>query len=446
MFREWNNERNQFILLIIIGGLLGWVAGYPGWGIVAVCVPYTLWMLKRTRILIHWLKTDKRQDPPESTGVWGAIFDYLHHQRRKNNEQLQLLYDIIKRAKESTNAIRDAVVVIDRKNNLEWWNDAAEKLLGLRRKSDIGQPITNLLRDPRFIHYFDAGEFDKSLEIPSSINPQITLQFQFTHFGQGELILVARDISRLHNLEQMRKDFVANVSHELRTPLTVIKGYLETFIDSIGPEQTTLIKGLKQMDQQAKRMELLVNDLLMLARLETEDSRDPLKPVAVAQLVQQVSNEALPLAESKQQTITLDLDESLYIEGVDSELNSAFSNLIVNAVNYTPVNGAIAIRWWRDNEGAYLEVEDNGIGIDSKHIPRLTERFYRADPSRYAKTGGTGLGLAIVKHVLLHHHGYLNISSTLGEGSVFTCHFPLQTITTPADFEEDANQSRKLSY
>ena len=448
--REWKNELRQFLLLIAIGFFLGYLAGYPGWGISLILLPYCYWLLRRTRALIYWLQENLDHPPPESTGVWGSIYDHLYRQQQQQAANVRRLMNIINRAQESTNAIRDAVVVLDRGNGLEWWNDAAEAMLGLRRESDRGQLVTNLLRDPRFVRYFEARHFDKDLEIPGTHHRQTMLRYQFTPFGEGELLMVVRDVSKMHNIEQMRKDFVANVSHELRTPLTVIRGYLETFIDSMEPGQSTLAKGLGQMDHQAKRMEMLVNDLLMLSRLETEDSREPVRTINLAELVQQVHTEALPLAESRQQSIRLDLDPTLAIAGAYMELRSAISNLVVNAVNYTPENGKIALRLWQDDDGAYLEVEDNGIGIDPKHIPRLTERFYRADPSRNTKTGGTGLGLAIVKHVLLHHNAYLNISSRPGEGSVFTCHFPaaivVDSTTTPDSTIQVKDQSRKFSY
>ncbi|HVK99918.1 MAG TPA: phosphate regulon sensor histidine kinase PhoR, partial [Dongiaceae bacterium] len=231
-----------------------------------------------------------------------------------------------------------------------------------------------------------------------------------------------------HNLEQMRKDFVANVSHELRTPLTVIKGYLETFLDVMGESNPQLKRGLAQMQQQAHRMELLVNDLLLLSRLETENTTQPMKAVTVGRLLKQVYNDAHALNGDKGHRIQLEADENLAIFGDENELRSAFSNLVMNAVKYTPDKGNILIRWWADADGAHMSVQDDGIGIDAKHIPRLTERFYRADQSRHAKTGGTGLGLAIVKHVLIHHGAHLAIESEPGEGSTFTCHFPRKNI------------------
>jgi two-component system phosphate regulon sensor histidine kinase PhoR len=432
VLREWNLEFNQLLVLVAIGAFIGWAVGYPGWGIALVTSSYSVWMLVRSRELLRWLRGNADAEIPEGSGLWGAIFDNLYQQRKLQRQQVQQLQTIIARAQQSTNAITDAVIVVNHHGELEWWNQAGSSLLGLQTKTDSGQPITNLVRDPRFVRYFTRGQFESPLEIPSSRRQGTMLQFQITTFGEGDRLIVVRDVTRLHNLEQMRKDFVANVSHELRTPLTVIKGYLETFLDMLGPDNAPLKRGLSQMQQQALRMELLVNDLLLLSRLETENTTQPLKPVAVAKLLRQVYNDALAINDDKQHRIHLDADDNLQIYGDENELRSAFSNLVVNAVKYTPEQGEIHIRWWADADGAHMAVTDNGIGIDAKHIPRLTERFYRADPSRHIKTGGTGLGLAIVKHVLIHHGANLLIDSTLGKGSTFTCHFPGKTIVSQA--------------
>lgn len=432
MFKEWNIELNQFIILVIIGAIGGWTLGYPGIGVALVSVPYCLWMLFRTRDLSRWLLEDDNSDPPESTGLWGLIFDNLYQQKKSYKGQIHNLQDIIIRAQQSTNAIRDAVIVVDIHGVLEWWNDAGTRLLGFQLKTDRGQSLTNLLRDPRFIRYFDAGNYQRPLEIPSSHQPGVVLQFQITVFGAGERLIVARDVTRVHNLEQMRQDFVANVSHELRTPLTVIKGYLETFMDNLQEDHPQLSRGLNRMNEQALRMEALVNDLLLLSRLETEQNERVMKPVGIPALLQQIYNDALAMNDSKQHNIQLEISSDQDINGDQEELRSAFSNLVINAIKYNPQQSNITLRWYDDENGVYMEVEDDGTGIDPQHLPRLTERFYRADQSRHSKTGGTGLGLAIVKHVLIHHNGKLNIYSELGEGSVFTCQFPRKTLVNSA--------------
>jgi two-component system phosphate regulon sensor histidine kinase PhoR len=224
----------------------------------------------------------------------------------------------------------------------------------------------------------------------------------------------------------MRKDFFANVSHELRTPLTVIKGYLETLLDSSTPNTATE-RALQQMSQQAKRMDALVNDLLLLNRLET-DKAPPKAPVAINTLLAQIVQDAKVLSGEKHHTITLDQNEAVQVLGDSNELHSAISNLIFNAVKYTPPHKNIYVRSYKNDEGLHISIQDEGIGVEPQHIPRLTERFYRADNSRNSETGGTGLGLAIVKHVLVRHDASLDIRSQLGKGSTFTCHFPIKRL------------------
>lgn len=428
MLKEWNIEVNLLLALVALGGMGGWALGHPGWGVALALAGWSLRMLWAARALLQWLRSDEQADVPESTGLWGAIFDNLYQKSRQQRQRLAHLHGIIDRIRQSTNAITDAVILTDSVGNLDWWNHAATRLLGLQTSTDRGQPITHLVRDPRFVRFYSQTRFDSMLEIPSARQSGQKLQFQITVFGEGDRLIVVRDTTRLHHLEQMRKDFVANVSHELRTPLTVIKGYLETFIEMLDSDNAPLKRGLGQMQQQTQRMEMLVNDLLLLSRLEAAGAPVVQKPVAVAALLRQVQNDALAINDQKRHQIVLETDDSLRLSGDENQLRSAFSNLVVNAVKYTPEQGRILIRWWADDSGAHLAVQDNGIGIEARHIPRLTERFYRADPSRHAKTGGTGLGLAIVKHVLLHHGGQLQIDSTPGKGSTFTCHFPATSI------------------
>ena len=232
-----------------------------------------------------------------------------------------------------------------------------------------------------------------------------------------------RDVTRLHQLEQMRKDFVANVSHELRTPLTVIAGYLETLLDNVEAVNPRWLRALQQMQQQGARMQTLLNDLLLLAKLEATDYPSDNQPVPLEPLLQTILADAQVLSGSRAHQLSLDVEPGLRLKGSDSELRSAFSNLVFNAVKYTPDAGEIQVRCWSDAEGAHISVRDNGPGIEARHLPRLTERFYRVDSSRASHTGGTGLGLAIAKHVLMRHRGHLQVQSRPGHGSTFTCHF-----------------------
>jgi two-component system, OmpR family, phosphate regulon sensor histidine kinase PhoR len=429
--QDWQGAIVRRLLLIVAGCLLvGLITGEYAWALVVGLSAYVGWTLRQIHRLLLWLRNDQAdQPPPDSHGVWGEIFDSLYQLQRRDLRLRGQLQSVIDRVQGSTAALKDAVIMLDSDANLEWWNPAAERLLGLKKPQDAGHPVTNLVRHPSFKEYFDNGRHEEPLELSSPVNDRLWLQVTITRYGNSEHLMVVRDITRLHQLEQMRKDFVANVSHELRTPLTVIAGYLETMLEHTDEMPARWPRALNQMNQQAGRMQHLLNDLLLLAKLEATNPPANAQPVAVATLLQSIKGDAQALSAERNHQITLEADPTLLLKGSESELRSAFSNLVFNAVKYTPDNGEIHVRWWCNEHGAHLAVQDSGIGIESKHLPRLTERFYRVDSSRASNTGGTGLGLAIVKHVLLRHQGRLDVNSTPGKGSVFTCHFPLSQAT-----------------
>ncbi len=244
-------------------------------------------------------------------------------------------------------------------------------------------------------------------------------------YGKDQRLLIARDVTRMQRLERIRRDFVTNVSHELRTPLTVIRGYLES-LQNDPACRDACGRALATMGQQAQRMQHIVEDLLLLSRLETAHPQDDPHPVAVPGLLRALLEDARLLARDKGHHITLECDEALHLRGNEKELYSAFSNLVFNAVKYTPEGGHIQLRWHQDGEGVKFQVQDDGIGIPPQAIPRLTERFYRVDVGRSRESGGTGLGLAIVKHVLKRHDARLAVKSEVGKGSTFTCIFPTE--------------------
>jgi two-component system phosphate regulon sensor histidine kinase PhoR len=425
MTHDWRtNLLRHLVLLAAASLLLGALSGAYAWSLTLAMALYLGWTLYRLWQMQHWLKTHQDQEePPQSEGLFGEIYDSLYHRQRRSRRSRERLQEVIERVQASTAALREAVVMLDQDGNLEWWNPAAESLLGLKLP-DRGQPVTNLIRHPRFKDYFGQPSRPEPLELTSPLNDDLRLQFQLTEYGEQEYLMVVRDVSRLHQLEQMRKDFVANVSHELRTPLTVISGYLETLLEQPDGIEPRWRRALQQMQQQGGRMQRLVDDLLLLARLEASDYPSDSSPVEVPQLLAEIVDQASLLSGERGQRISLEAEPDLRIKGSDSELHSAFANLVVNAVNYTQPGAEIRVRWWSDAEGAHLSVTDNGPGIEERHLARLTERFYRVDSGRSSAAGGTGLGLAIVKHVLLRHRARLTIDSHPGQGSTFCCHFP----------------------
>ena len=421
----WNKEISRFLYILALAVIIGWLSGSAAWALVTAFAVY-LWLTYRfLRQLDHWLETNPNEPPPESWGIWGYLFDKIYHHQKRQQASQRRLMEVIDKVQRSSSALRDAVVMVDSHGNLEWWNNAAETMLGFRSPADKGQGLTNLLRDPRFIAYYDAQDYHEPLVLNSPMDDNLMLEYQITIFGRNERLILARNVTRLYRLEQMRKDFVANVSHELRTPLTVINGYLETFVDFSDQLPPRWSRATQQMQQQSRRMQNIINDLLLLSRLETTDIEGQQQHIDIAQMTQCIRQDALLLSGDKGHHIHLDLQTDIQIIGSENELRSAISNLVFNAVKYTSEGSTIHIRWFENSHGATLCVEDNGPGIDPRHLPRLTERFYRVDKGRSAETGGTGLGLAIVKHVLIRHNAKLEIKSELNQGSRFMCQFPI---------------------
>jgi two-component system phosphate regulon sensor histidine kinase PhoR len=434
MRHTWQRQIHRFLLLVLISALIGWFFDATAEFLCVMLGAYSVWSLYQLIRLFRWLyKTpeDENVEPPESNGgLYGDIFDGIFHLQRRNREARERLESVINRIQTSAQALNDGIIMIDARGHLEWWNTAAERLLGFDSNVDVGQDITNLVRAPEFKRFFESNNYAEHFNFVSPINSNIQLHCQITLLNYKDRLMMVRDVSRIRRLEQMRKDFFANVSHELRTPLTVIKGYLETLLDS-GDLKPSLQRALEQMSQQSMRMDALINDLLLLNRLETDARTKSTENIPIDSLLKQIQHDALALSNDKQHTIELESDSNLKLIGSASELQSAFSNLIFNAVKYTPAHKKIVIRSWCDEQGAHVSVTDDGVGIEPQHIPRLTERFYRADSSHNSETGGTGLGLAIVKHVLMRHDAELEIQSHYGKGSTFTCHFPSARIAPP---------------
>ena len=380
--------------------------------------------LRQIYRLDKWLKAGNELEPPHAYGIWGELYHQLYRRERRNQERERRLRALLNRFQDSAAALPDAIVVLNSKGEIEWLNKAATKLLGLRAPHDIGQSITNLIRQPAFAA-LAQNPSETPLHIASPVDGSAYLLIRIVPYGKHEQLLIARDVTQLHKLEQIRRDFVANVSHELRTPLTVVSGYLETLADIRDPEW---VDSVKTMRQQTSRMQHIVEDLLLLARLESdkESSRDRQR-VAVPELIEDVLQEARELSRG-QHIIESTIDPNLLLSGSRNELHSAFSNLVFNAVQYTPAGGRITVTWHSDDSGAHFEVADTGPGIAAHHVDRLTERFYRIDDARSRELGGTGLGLAIVKHVLTRHGATLRIDSELGRGSRFICDFPANRI------------------
>ncbi len=415
--------------LLATGGALGALAGATAWGLFAATLAFALWQLRHLARFERWLAERPKGYPKAPPGLWEEVYSHVHRLQQRHKKRKKRLAALLNRFQESTAAMPDATVVLDAQGRIEWFNRAAAHLLGLRQPQDRGQRIHNLLRSPEFTAYITGGDYHTPLVMPAPAQPDRTLSVHVVPYGKDQRLLIARDVTRMQRLERIRRDFVTNVSHELRTPLTVIRGYLESLQDdpdcrdACGPALAT-------MGQQAQRMQHIVEDLLLLSRLESAQPQDDPQPVAVPGLLRALLEDARLLARDKGHHITLECDEALHLRGNEKELYSAFSNLVFNAVKYTPEGGHIRLRWFQDEDGAKFQVQDDGIGIPPHAIPRLTERFYRVDVDRSRASGGTGLGLAIVKHVLKRHDARLAVESEVDKGSTFTCVFPPDRVVT----------------
>lgn len=401
---------------------------------------YSLWHYRHIAELRRWLQDPKPEAVPQGWGIWDEVFADLYRMLRRQSQSQSRLTATLHDFQQASAAMPDGMVILDAADRIEWCNPRAEEHLGLDRLRDTGQQITYLVRQPRFSEYLHAQSFGEPLVLRQSRGRDFILSVQLVPYGDRQKLVISRDITDLERVETMRRDFIANVSHELRTPLTVLGGFLETISDIKAEDGALIRRSLPLMMDQARRMQHLVEDLLTLSRLESSTAPHREQPVNVPNLVRSLYQDACALSGGRHR-ITLDLATDDWINGAEEELRSAFTNLISNAVGYTPERGEITIAWRRTGDSAVFSVRDTGIGIEAHHIPRLTERFYRVDRSRSRETGGTGLGLAIVKHVLSRHKAHLDIVSEPGRGSTFSAEFPAERVVAPRHEEAMARSA-----
>lgn len=420
-----------FALARLAGALLlGLCIGlliHPSWiWLLATASLYLGWQLLNLYRLDRWLRMRSQLDPPNLGGIWGDIVGQVVRLHRRKQYHKQRLVQLFRELRRSTAALPDGVIILSSQHEIVWFNRQAARLLGLKRPIDIGLRVDNLIRAPEFIHYLHGDDYALPLVIRPPVQIDQYLALQVVPYGAGQSLLLVRDVTRQMRLESMRKDFVANASHELRTPLTVISGYLDALHEdpAIDP---TWAGPIQDMRTQARRMNTIISDLLELSRLESADGEAPREPIDVPALLERMYRAALTNPERKRH-VYLELESADGVFGAAQEIESAFSNLVVNALKYTLAEGTVRMRWWVDEEGAHFSVADDGIGIPAEHIPRLTERFYRVDAGRSRDQGGSGLGLAIVKHAMQRHGGTLDVHSVEGKGSTFTCNIPAQRL------------------
>lgn len=387
--------------------------------------------LRHRRQLEHWLEDPRAENAPDGWGRWRLLFSRLQQLRKQDQKNLLSLANSRDHFQRTVEALPDGVILLDRSDHIEWINPAAGRLLELDPQRDVGTLVNQLVRQSAFIdalrRFREQGGY-RDIE-PVLLSPKGTaawqmLSLQLIPFSAGGVLLLIRDVSDTVRTERLRRDFIANVSHELRTPLTVISGFLEQMTSAEPPEANAAQRFLTLMDEQARRMTRLVEDLLTLSRLENANEPPRQEQVDIPVLIETLVAESRVLSAGRHDIEARQV-AACGMSGSTDELRSAFGNLLSNAVRYTPNGGRITVSWLEAEDGLMFSVADTGIGIPEEHLPRLSERFYRVDKGRSNLTGGTGLGLAIVKHVLARHRGVLVIQSDVGKGSIFSARFPL---------------------
>ncbi len=431
MNTTWISLLLRLALIALFSATVGsWQGAVAGWatgclGLLVLLFSHTLQLSR----LQHWLKRPVSQTVPDAWGAWGNIFIEIYRllrQEAKARERILADLEIFSQAAEAS---PDGLVILDADDHIVWCNRIAEQHLGLRGERDAGLLVTNLIRLPRLAELLSGACEGQSLLYRPIERKGMVLSIEAIRFGKNRKLLISFDVTQIERADTIRRDFVANVSHELRTPLTVIAGFIEHILEEPVPAAAETQHQLGIMNEQVSRMLRLVDDLLTLSRLESEAQAPQEEEFDVRDLIYDVSAEARRLSGGRH-SITCEVVPA-FLKGSRDELHSAFSNLVSNAVRYTPESGRILLHWEVKEGKGVFSVEDSGIGIAEEHIPRLTERFYRVDRGRSRESGGTGLGLSIVKHVLLRHQASLEIASVPGAGSTFSAVFPAWRVTLP---------------
>jgi two-component system phosphate regulon sensor histidine kinase PhoR len=415
----WQVSIGRFVVLVLASGLAGLAIGHPLPALLVALFGYSCWSLYSLYRMQQWLRSRRRAPPPEDRGVWSDVTEYMWRKLRGERSRKRRLVALLRAFREAAAALPDGVVVLNRARGILWLNESAARLLRLSAQRDRGRRVDDFLPLAARKWLVEGPNSEPLIDLPAPHDETLRLSLRLIPYAHDQLLLVVRDISNLMRLEQVRRDFVANVSHELRTPLTVLHGYL----DMIEPEEIPQFAPmLADLRGQSRRMAQIVEDLLTLSRLEAPQEA-PDERVAMGAMLVALGREADALGQGRH-AVSVHCDSALDLRGSNQYLHSAFSNLVSNAVRYTPAGGSIEIRWAEAADGLRFSVTDTGYGIPAEHLPRITERFYRVSTSRSRALGGTGLGLSIVKHALHVHHARLEIDSELGKGSRFTAVFP----------------------
>lgn len=435
MRNVWLYELWRLMRFILPALFFGWMFNAETMFVFIALILFIFHQFRQFNKVYKWLGSSLDTDL-EVSGLWEELVYRIYRKRKRSRNRKKSLSKMLRRFQDSVSMMPDAAIVLDQENNILWLNPSAKKMLHLS-SDDIGQNIGNLIRLPTFHQFLKKAEQGESFEMHSPVDEELSLECRLMPYGAGQQLLLIRNITQVERLKTMRQEFVANVSHELRTPLTVIIGYLESMqtIDDLSVEE--IQQQLRKLSAPAHRMNQIVADLLLLSRLDldvpTDLTESPKLDMTV--LLQMLKKDAEQLSQGKH-TIILKNEQSVKIKAVESEIYSAISNLVSNAIRYSPDGGEITIETTLDKKGYRISVSDQGLGIAPQHMSRLTERFYRVDAGRSREVGGTGLGLAIVNQIIRRHDAHLTISSQPGKGSRFSCQFPLSRVQSDSNGDE----------
>ena len=415
------------VVAVLVAAAVGFLFDHTALFVAAALAILLALQVRNLVRLEHWLKHRTVESPPDMTGLWGEVVAITSRIYRRKVFHKRRVLTLLREFRRMTAAMPDGAILLGPNREILWLNRVAGRWLDLRRKVDHGIRIDNLVRHPAFVEYLEKGGTTAPPRVHLPKQGDRWLEFHLVRASDSALqLLIVRDVTSEARLESMRKDFVANASHELRSPLTVVTGYLDALSDDPALDPAWQ-EPVREMRRQSDRMRSIVQDLLELSKLEAEGGQAELEPVDVDGMLALIRKDVLARPEHPAR-FDLSLETDAVLLGSEGGLHSIFSNLVSNAVKYTPADGSIVVRWWTDGKGGHVSVRDTGIGIPTEHLPRLTERFYRVDAGRSRRMGGSGLGLAIVKHALQRHEGRLEIESEEGKGSTFTCHFPASRV------------------
>lgn len=427
--KRWVSHLSGLGLWLAAAALFGYWLDAVGFSLFVALALYVVYTLRNLYLLDRVIHGAGRIALFETRGLWAELVARADRIKARSRNRKKRFHRLLREVRESTGAIADAGIILNAEREIVWFNPAATRLLGLDPARDIGNRIDNLLRHPDFVSYL-AAPGDVTIKVPSPRQDTGILQVQLIPYGQDQQLAIIRDVTHEAQLERTRRDFVANASHELRSPLTVINGYLDTLAeDDELPDSWQAPIG--EMLRQAQRMTQILRDLIELTRLESTDAEAPFDFVDAADLLGAITREFE--ARKRRPALALHLETDAALLGSESELHSVFFNLIGNAIRFTADEGRVDIYWRSDGDAVVLDVVDTGIGVPADLVPRLTERFYRVDAGRSRAVGGTGLGLAIVKHALQRHGSVLEIDSTEGKGSRFSCRFSASRVVRRRD-------------